>query len=154
MNFSTIQVNDRTVDLTDEQKQVLKAASTELSESKLPKILYSNEKHGIPRELYDLLVRKYRPVHIQVALALLRLMLILTLIIITISVVLQGSAQQKAAVSEVIHVVFIVAIGALPRILELALSTMNESVKKDIENRKMTVTIEQYWRDRCFTSIN
>ena len=118
------------------------------------KLRYRNYKMGIPRDLFDLLVRKYRPVHIHVVKSLMRLVLILSLIIVTISVVLGGSYQQKAAISEVIHVIFIVAIGALPRILELAVSTMNESVKKDIEIRKMTEFIEQYWRDREFVVIN
>lgn len=118
------------------------------------KLRYRNYKMGIPRDLFDLLVRKYRPVHVHVVKSLMRLFLILSLIIVTISVVLGGSYQQKAAISEVIHVIFIVAIGALPRILELAVSTMNESVKKDIEIRKMTEFIEQYWRDREFVVIN
>ena len=118
------------------------------------KMRYRNYKMGIPRDLFDLLVRKYRPVHIQVVKSLMRLVLILSLIIVTITIVLQGSYQQKAAISEVIHVIFIVGIGALPRILELAVSTMNESVKKDIEIRKMTCFIEQYWRDREFIVVN
>ena len=118
------------------------------------KLRYRNYKMGIPRDLFVLLVRKYRPVHIHVIKSLMRLVLILSLIIVTITVVLGGSYQQKAAISEVIHVIFIVAIGALPRILELAVSTLNESVKKDIEIRKMTEFIEQYWRDRQYVVIN
>ena len=145
-----IQVNDHVIDLTDSQKQKLVAAKSEVAATESRKIRYRDNKIGIPRDLFDLLVRKYRPVHIQVISAMMRLVCILSLIIITISIVLKGSYQQKAAISEVIHVIFIVAIGALPRILELTISTRNKSVKKDIETRKMTATIEEYWRDRDF----
>lgn len=153
-DIDKLQVNDKVIYLTDNQKQKLVTDSKDTTLSNSQKIRYRNHKIGIPRDLFDVLVRKYRPVHIQVVKALMRLILILSLIVITITIVLQGSYQQKASISEVIHVIFIVAVGALPRILELAVSTMTESVKKDIEARRMTATIEQYWRDREFVVIN
>lgn len=153
-DIDKLQVNDRVIYLTDTQKQKLVKEVHDTAVTNSQKLRYRNNKMGIPHDLFDLLVRRYRPVHIQVVKALMRLVLILSMIIITITIVLQGSYQQKAAISEVIHVIFIVAIGALPRILELAVSTMNESVKKDIETRKMTATVEQYWRDREFVVID
>ena len=147
--LDAVEISDRL-----DSNRVTQETDDNIAVTQTKKLRYRNYKMGIPRDLFDLLVRKYRPVHIHVIKSLMRLVLILSLIIVTITVVLGGSYQQKAAISEVIHVIFIVAIGALPRILELAVSTLNESVKKDIEIRKMTEFIEQYWRDRQYVVIN
>ena len=48
-------------------------------------------------------------------------------------------------ISDVMHVIFIVTIGALPRVLEVALTTSNESVKREIELRRLEQTIMRYW---------
>lgn len=146
--FDKLQVNGRTVGLTDTQRDTFRGLEVQASFNNITKVKCRNGELGIPRGLFNRLVREYRPVHIQVISALTRLGLILTLIIITLSIVMRGSYQQKAAMSEVIHVIFIVAIGALPRILEIALSTITDSMKKETELRRMADTIEQYWQER------
>ena len=155
--FDKLQVNGRTVDLTEFQREVLHETDVQVSVSNLdiPKVKNKKGELGIPRELFNRLVQEYRPIHIQIISAMARLGLILTLIVITLSIVMQGSYQQKAAMSEVIHVIFMVAIGALPRVLEIALSTITDSMKKEIELRRMTASIEHYWQDKCRkTSVN
>ena len=153
--FDKLQVNGRTVELTEFQREVLHDNDVQASNINVSKVKSKNGELGIPRDLFNRLLQEYRPIHIQVISAMVRLGLILTLIIITLSIVMRGSYQQKAAMSEVIHVIFMVAIGALPRVLEIALSTITDSMKKEIELRRMAVTIEHYWQEKSrITCIN
>ena len=139
--FDKLQVNGRTVGLTDAQRDTFRGLEVQASFDNVPKVKCRNGELGIPRDLFNRLVREYRPVHVQVISALIRLGLILTLIIITLSIVMRGSYQQKAAMSEVIHVIFIVALAALPRILEIALSTITDSINKRQNLEKFLIPV-------------
>ena len=50
--------------------------------------------------------------------------------------------------SEVMHVIFVVTIGALPRVLEIALSRDCELFHREIEEREIEETVVEYWRNR------
>ena len=57
-------------------------------------------------------------------------------------------------ISDVMHVIFIVTIGALPRALEVALTTSNASVKREIELRRLEQRIMHFWEREEIEIIN
>ncbi|XP_052817853.1 uncharacterized protein LOC128243894 [Mya arenaria] len=113
-----------------------------------------NSVHGIPKELFEHLVRKHRPVHIQ----LLKLIFQLTFIIILVALTLIITSKFKSGSSyeqgpEVMHVLFMVTVGALPRVLEVLLTDGSEVVKKQLEESRIEQTIVRYWRNKTETDL-
>lgn len=144
-----LQVQDTIVDLSFDQKQAIRD-SRSLTQTR---INLNGHVLGIPQSLFLQLVRNYRPVHVQVALTFLRIFLIIALIATTFSIISTKPLGSNEDISEVMHVVFLMAIGALPKILEVALDNMNHHVKRDVMLRRMKEDISKYWRDRAHPSI-
>ncbi|XP_052766722.1 uncharacterized protein LOC128207693 isoform X2 [Mya arenaria] len=136
-----LQIGSTTIELTIQQQNIIQGR---LASGKA-KVRQENYKSGIPNDLFMKLVYKYRPVHIQVALAVVKLILIMSLIAFTLSIITTKPLGANEGISEVMHVVFLLAIGALPRVLELAFNNMNHSVQKDIKLRKIKADILKYW---------
>ncbi|XP_052769190.1 uncharacterized protein LOC128209271 [Mya arenaria] len=143
VEISKFQVGDRTINLSTDQRRAIREGS-HLNRRKLHT---KDHSLGIPRDLFNLLVRTYRPVYKEVTKAFLKILFILVLIEITLHIVVEDNKGQSEELSEVMHVVFIVAIGALPRILEVSLDNVFESIKKDKEIRKIKSTIIEYWEN-------
>lgn len=99
---------------------------------------------GIQRDLFQVLVKQYRPVYKHAARSTLKIIMILALIAVTVSIVLEKGEKSSEGLSEMMHVMFIIVIGALPRLLEMAFDTINHSVRKDIEMRRMKETVLTY----------
>lgn len=143
VEISRLQVRGHVIDLTESQRRTIRRGFR----SEPLYVFRKDDMEGIPRSLFQLLVQKYRPVYQHFAHAFLKILLILSLILVTTSIV-RVNEGSSVGLSEMMHVVFVIAIGALPRILEVAIDTMNHSVKKDIEVRKLTRTIIEYWTER------
>ncbi|XP_045157916.2 uncharacterized protein LOC123524079 [Mercenaria mercenaria] len=141
VEITKIQISHRVINLSTNQRQAIR----EVNIDKKPKLVYRKHVAGIPRDLFYLLVKKYFPVHIQITHALLRICLILALIYVTISIVVVKPYSPTEGISEMMHVVFIVAIGALPRVLEVAMDNINHHVKKEIHLREIKATVHDYW---------
>jgi hypothetical protein len=109
------------------------------------KILKHNNMYGIPRELFYSLVRMHRPVHIQVLKIFFHLSLILFLVAMTLSITSKFATGASSEISDVMHVIFIVTVGALPRVLEVFLMNASESVRREIEIRNIEESIKEYW---------
>ena len=71
---------------------------------------------------------------------------IITLVCITSSISSNFSSIGADAGPEVMHIIFIVTVGALPRVLEVALGG-NEFIKKQLEEKHVEQSINRYWRN-------
>lgn len=140
--ISRLQVRGHVIDLTESQRGTIRRGFR----SEPLYVFRKDDMDGIPSTLFQLLVQKYRPVYQHLAHAFLKILLILSLILVTTSIA-RVNEGSSVGLSEMMHVVFVIAIGALPRILEVAMDTMNYSAKKDIEVRKLTRTIIEYWTE-------
>ncbi|XP_052774615.1 uncharacterized protein LOC128213124 [Mya arenaria] len=141
VEITKLQIGDRTINLSTDQRRAIREGSHLVRK----KLHTKDHSFGIPRDLYYLLVEKYRPVYKEVTKTLLKILFILVLIEITLRIVVKDNKGQSEELSEVMHVVFIMVIGALPRILEVALDSVLGSIKKDIEIKKIKGTILEYW---------
>lgn len=105
--------------------------------------------HGIPKDLFNALVLRYRPMHIQFLKLVFHLGLIIVLIIVTMSITSKSaSSGPTSEISDVMHVIFMVTVGALPRVLEVAMVNESEVVRKDIEGRNIEQFIITYWESQ------
>ncbi|XP_060593566.1 uncharacterized protein LOC132748038 [Ruditapes philippinarum] len=106
-----------------------------------------NNTMGIPKKLFDHLIRTYRPVHQQVLSFIFKVFAMASLIIVTLSITSDYVKGPTSKISEVMHVIFFIAVGALPELIEVTVSYRDdEHVKKEIEERKMEQTIREFWR--------
>lgn len=143
-SITKVQIENLMISLSSEQCNSMRQRNHENKR----RVIYKDHIIGIPRDLFEQLIREYRPVHKQVALTCLRVLLIILLIVVTFTIISKKPLGSNEDISEVMHVVFLMAIGALPKILEVALENMNHSVRKEIQSRKIKADIVKYWRDR------
>ena len=134
-----IRVNDHLLDIPHNVLQTLNKGIN------VKRIIEKESTFGIPKLLFNVLVKIHRPVHIQVTKLLFQLLFIICLIIITMSITSKLVTGASSEISEVMHVIFIVTVGALPRVLEVALMNSRESLKREIEIRHIEQTIKEYW---------
>ena len=101
---------------------------------------------GIPKKLFEHLINVYRPVHQQVLSLVFKVFAMAALIIVTLSITSDYVQGPTSEISEVMHVIFIVAVGTLPEMIEVTVSYRDdEYVKKEIEERKIEQTIRDFW---------
>ncbi|KAK3596628.1 hypothetical protein CHS0354_039806 [Potamilus streckersoni] len=125
---TALRVNYRTIYLTEQQKNIIHNRPHTRHRTY---VRYDNHIPGISRRLFNFVVQKCKPVHITVFHAIFRIGLIVLLVFVTIKLSM-NSQGMSLEISEVIHVLFIVVIGALPRVLEITLSHKNKAVHKEI----------------------
>ncbi|KAL4234047.1 hypothetical protein ACF0H5_005701 [Mactra antiquata] len=124
-------------------------------EREAEKIRKVDNVYGIPRSLFDHLVKEHRPVHIQVLKLVFHLAAVILLVAATLGITSKVATGTNNEISEVMHVIFIVTVGALPRILEVALMNSRETVVRDIEEREIESSILEYWnKESASSSMN
>ena len=114
----------------------------------IEKIKLVDKKFGIPKDLFKMLVKKHRPVHIQLLKLVFQILCIACLIFVAVEISYTVVCGPTSDMSEVMHVIFVVTIGALPKVLEIALSRDCELVHQEIEEREIEETVVEYWRNR------
>ena len=134
-----IRVNDHLLDIP---QNVLQRVS---KRNNMKKLIEKDSTFGIPKRLFDAIVKIHRPVHIQVLKILFQLAFVIFLVVITMSITSQFATGATSEISDVMHVIFIVTVGALPRVLEVALMNSSESLKREIEIRRIEQTIKEFW---------
>lgn len=138
----SIKINSVTMDISATTLQTIQASLL-----KTGKLRQTRNAYGIPKNLFSFLVHKYRPMHIQFLKVLFRFGLIIMLIIVTLSITSKFVSGPTSELSEVMHVIFIVAVGALPKVLEVAIVNESKVVKKEIHHRNIEQSILQYWEN-------
>ncbi|KAH3771980.1 hypothetical protein DPMN_173311 [Dreissena polymorpha] len=103
---------------------------------------------GIPRDIFEYLVTEHRPIHIQFIRLVFYFALIITLVALTMLIISKFKMVTPSESSDVMHVIFIVTVGALPRVLELALLDGNEMFKRQLEETKIEQSTLRYWGNR------
>lgn len=134
-----IRINNQVLDIPQNFFQRLR------TENSVRKIAVHDNVYGIPKRLFEVLVQAHRPIHIQVIKILFQLTSVVFLVIITMSITSKFATGATSEISDVMHVVFIVTVGALPRVLEVALMNSSETVRREIEVRRIEQTIKEFW---------
>ncbi|XP_045192352.2 uncharacterized protein LOC123548840 [Mercenaria mercenaria] len=112
------------------------------------KIREKNNILGIPRKLFEHLIKKFRPIHHKVLSLVFKVAAMAALITVTLSITSDYVQGPTSEISEVMHVIFIIAVGTLPELIEVTVSYRDdENVEKEIEKRKIEQAIRDFWRD-------
>lgn len=107
---------------------------------------FNNNTYGIPKKLFDYAVEKHLPVHQQTLRVVFQLGLILLFLLVTITLTREFLTGPTSAISDVMHVIFIITVGALPRVLEVALIDSSAHIHRDIKIRHLEDTICEYFK--------
>lgn len=110
------------------------------------KLSFKNNTYGISKDLFEYVVKKHLPVHQQALRVVFHLALIVLFLLVTISLTTGFLSGPTSELSDVMHVIFIVTVGALPRVLEVALLDSSEHIYRDIKLRRLEDTISEYWQ--------
>ena len=143
-SINKVQIQGTVIELSYDQRKKIREYNSETR----PRLRYKEHMLGIPKDLFDQLVREYRPVHKQIIITCIRVFLIVLLIIVTFSIISHKPLGSNKDISEVMHVVFLMAVGALPKILEIALENRNHSVIREIQSRTMKSDIVKYFQQK------
>ncbi|KAH3881551.1 hypothetical protein DPMN_005477 [Dreissena polymorpha] len=106
---------------------------------------------GIPRNLFEYLIQRHRPTYLQVLTCIFNITLIIALWVVTPYLLDKFNVSSPSEKSDVMHVVFVVIVGALPRVLEVVFIDESDIIKRQVEERKIAKSIERYWK--CQTVI-
>ncbi|XP_052818747.1 uncharacterized protein LOC128244737 isoform X2 [Mya arenaria] len=143
-NIRSIRVNNTHIDVPQNSLEKIKSSSDLARHTR-----QKNSVHGIPKELFEYLVRRHKPVHIQLLKLIFQLTFIITLVALTVTITSKFNSNSSAEEGpEVMHVLFMVTVGALPRVLEVLLTDGSEVVKKQLEESRIEQTIVRYWRSK------
>lgn len=138
-DLTDIRINGKQLDVSTNILQTLKNSNCHL------KVKMRNNVYGIPRHLFNELVKKHKPVHVQFLSLCLKASLVIAFVIIVFNVCGNYVSGPTSEISEVMHVVFIVAIGAVPKLVEIVVSHSNTAVAREIEERRIQCSIVEYW---------
>ena len=109
------------------------------------KIKVRDSTYGIPKKLFQYIVITHRPVHQQVINLCFKAIIMIAFVIVTLSVSADYVGGPTSEISEVMHVIFIVAVGALPQLVQAILSRSDTLLEHEIEEREIEKTIMEFW---------
>ena len=109
------------------------------------KIRKKNHMFGIPKDLFDFLVQKHCPVHKQFLTLLFRVSVMIAFVYVTLGISSNYVSGPTTEISEVMHVIFIVVVGVIPQLIGIAFANSNSALVREIEERKIEESIEEYW---------
>jgi hypothetical protein len=136
-----IEINGQLLDTS--QNTIMPNTSENIIEMKIEEHSY-----GIPNELFQLLIRKYRPIHKHVLSMLLRVSILTSWLLLFLIITHTYSLVPDDQITEVLHVIFIIAVGALPKLIESNHIGHSNAPKDKIEKKFMEQTIIEYWTKR------
>ena len=145
----SIKVNDLVFPVPRNMREGFNNTNTERKD----RLGFRNDAYGIRKDLFEYVISKHMPVHQQVLKVVFQLVLIAFMLLFTLTVTRGYFTGPTSQITEVMHVMFIVTIGALPRVLEVAMSDSSEHIERDLKMRKLERTICQFWRERETCSI-
>ena len=137
----SIKINGETLPVAHNTLQRFKGTKRKHSLLRFKSSIY-----GIRKELFNYVVRKYLPVHQQVLRVVFHLAIIIIFLFKTISLTTKFVTSPTTEISDVMHVVFVITVGALPRVLEVAMLDNSEHIHRAIRLRKLQDTINEFQR--------
>ncbi|XP_053401935.1 uncharacterized protein LOC128557753 [Mercenaria mercenaria] len=141
-----IEINGR---LLDSSQIIVMSRTNDTVKTKMKDNCY-----GIPKDLFDSLIQKYRPVHIHVLSLLFRVFILIGCVLFFLSITHSCIIVPEGQISEVMHVVFIIVVGALPKLIETNFIGHNNAPIEKIEKRYLEQSIVEYWTQRDRSIIN
>ena len=114
--------------------------------SRKRQLIYQNNTYGVRRDLFNYIVKSHLPVHQQALKVIFHLVVIFFFLLITISLTTSFCRGPVSEMSDVMHVVFVVIVGALPRVLEVVLRESSEHVYREIKLRQIEGTVNDFWQ--------
>ena len=143
--FHRIMINECPLTIPKNTVQAIQQNAIQTSRTRLRGNVY-----GIPKELYTCLVHRYKPLHIRFFKVVLHMALIIVLIMIVMTITSKFTSSLSSEISDVMHVIFLVTVGALPRVMEIAMTNEGKVINKETESRNIEESIMEYWeRQRC-----
>lgn len=139
--FSSIRINEVTLPIDQTQLHELRNRK----EDKESRLVYNDSVYGIRRDLFDFVVRRHLPVHKELLKLAWHLSTICLCLLNTMSLTAGFVTGPTSEMSEVMHVIFTITIGALPRILEVAMHDSTEQILHDIELRRLEDIVNRFW---------
>ncbi|KAL4234250.1 hypothetical protein ACF0H5_005900 [Mactra antiquata] len=139
-NVKDIKINNQLIDVSPDILKSIKSGD-------IGKVQEKNGCFGIPKALFDILVQEFRPVHCELLSLAFKAAIIFTFVTALLNVSSTVNAGPTSEISEVMHVIFIVIVGALPRLVSSLLSHRNDVQLKEIEERQIREVILRYWND-------
>ncbi|XP_060559019.1 uncharacterized protein LOC132719280 [Ruditapes philippinarum] len=136
-----IEINGQLLDTS--QNTIIPNTSENVIEMKIEEHSY-----GIPNELFQLLIRKYRPIHKHVLSMLLRVSILTSWLLLFLIITHNYSLVPDDQITEVLQVILIIAVGALPKLIESNHIGHSNAPKDKIEKKFMEQTIIEYWTKR------
>ncbi|XP_053401898.1 uncharacterized protein LOC128557748 isoform X2 [Mercenaria mercenaria] len=113
-----------------------------------------NSTYGIPKDLFEYIVKKHRPVHQQVVILCIKAVIMITFVILTLSISADYVAGPTSEISEVMHVIFIVAVGALPQLVQAILARSDTVLVREIEEREIEKSTIEFWNKESADAQN
>ncbi|XP_052774744.1 uncharacterized protein LOC128213224 [Mya arenaria] len=104
---------------------------------------------GIPRELFNKVVKKKRPVKVQMVNLFFHFIIIMTLIIVTFNLVSKFNSGITTTESEVLNIVITAIVGFIPTLVELFLKGVNAARRLEIEKREIGKIVEKFFENRA-----
>jgi hypothetical protein len=135
-------VNNIAIKLTQDQLAVIADARGQTNSNAVHYVKYVQNRPGIPRQLFEYIVRRYRPIHIEVSKTMVQILLIGALVFF--SGVILSHFSHTNDVSGILHVLALVAVGVLPRVLSSAFSG-NKAIEHEDFCRQLKATVRNYW---------
>ena len=145
-SFRAIKINGAEIPIAQNHLQGLNRNCIKRDEGRLN---YKNNAYGIRKDLFEYIVKRHLPVHQQVLKVVFHLSMIILGLVITLSITAGFVTGPTSEMSEVMHVIFIITVGALPRVLEVAMHDSSEHIHRDIKLRRLEDTINQYLLDEA-----
>ncbi|KAH3771929.1 uncharacterized protein LOC127846676 [Dreissena polymorpha] len=143
-HVKSIRIKGTILDVSDNTLQKINRSQVQ------HKTMQRGNTHGIPKDLFKYLIERHRPVHIQVLKVIFRFALIITLIALANAISFEFSTPET---SEVMHVIFVVSVGALPHLFEIMMEG-SEVVKRQLEEAEIEQSILRYWRARAELDVS
>lgn len=136
--LNEISINGKRLTLSSNVLQTLRSNS-------VTKVRLKNNAYGIPKELFSILVRKYKPVHVHLISLCFKATLVIGFVVLTFIACANYTEGLSSEISEVMHVVFVVALGAVPALVEAVVSHSSSVTTREMEEREIQDSIEKYW---------
>lgn len=105
---------------------------------------FENNTYGIRRDLFEFVVENHLPAHKEVLRVIFHLSLICSFLLLTISITIGFATGPSSEMSDVMHVVFVVTVGAIPRVLEVALLDSSQHIYREIKLRRLEETVNMF----------
>lgn len=139
--ITDVRINGKQLDVSPNVLQTLK-------HNDVIKLKQRSSVYAIPKELFNIIVKIHRPIHCQVLSVCFKAALMIAFVATTLSIISNYVTGPSTEISEVMHVVFIGALGIVPKLVEEGFSHSNSVLVREIEERCIQNSIVEYWNSR------